>query len=81
MPTDDDRPRMDRREAFEAGGAALACMVAATGTFYAVAGAVDWVLVLGIGVCAAIAAAANYRARVGHSERVADEAPEAALDD
>ncbi|WP_226011559.1 hypothetical protein [Halomicrobium salinisoli] len=72
---------MDRREAIEAGGAALACMVAGAGTFYAVAGAVDWVLVLGIGMCAAIAAAANYRARVGHAEQVADEAPGATIED
>ncbi|WP_225332764.1 hypothetical protein [Halomicrobium urmianum] len=72
---------MDRREALEAGGAALACMVAATGTFYAVAGVVDWALVLGIGVSAAIAAAANYRARVGHAEQVADEAPASPIED
>lgn len=66
---------MERRGILEAGGAALACSLAAVGTFRVVAGAVDWVLVVGIGTCAAIAGAANYRARTGHSDRVADEAP------
>lgn len=67
---------MDRRGTVESGGAAVACAVAAAATFQVVAGAIDWALVLGIGVCAGIAGAANYRARVGHSENVADEAPE-----
>ena len=66
---------MDRRGNVESGGAALACAVAAAVTFQVVAGAVDWVLVIGIGMCAGIAGAANYRARTGHSESVADEAP------
>lgn len=72
---------MDRRGAAESGGAALACAVAAAATFQAVAGAIDWALVLGIGTCAGIAGAANYQARTKHSERVADEAPAGAPPD
>lgn len=64
---------MDRRGLVESGGAAVACALAAAATFQVVAGTIDWVLVLGIAMCAAIAASANYRARVGHSEQVADE--------
>ena len=67
---------MDRRGLVESGGTALACALAAAGTFQFVAGTIDWVLVLGIAMCAAIAASANYRARVDHSEQVADEAPD-----
>lgn len=66
---------MEQRGIVEAGGAALACALAAAGTFQVVAGVVDWVLVVGIGMCAGIAGAANYRARTGHSANVADEAP------
>lgn len=66
---------MDQRHVLEGGGAAVACTVAAAATFQYVAGTVDWVFVLGIGLCAAIAASANYRARTAHSEQVADEAP------
>lgn len=66
---------MDHRHVLEAGGTAVACLVAAAGTFRFVAGAIDWVFVLGIGLCAGIAASANYQARTGHSEQVADEAP------
>jgi|GEM_PF-2006135 len=66
---------MEQRHALEAGGAAVACFVAAAGTFQFVAGAIDWVFVFGIGLCAGIAASANYRARTSHSEQVADEAP------
>jgi hypothetical protein len=66
---------MEQRHALEAGGTAVACSVAAAGTFQFVAGAIDWVFVLGIGLCAGIAASANYRARTSHSEQVADEAP------
>ena len=66
---------MERRGMGEVGGAALACALAATGTFQVVAGTIDWVLVAGIGLCAGIAGAANYQARTSHSEQVADEAP------
>jgi len=66
---------MDQRHVLEAGGGAVACTVAAAGTFQYVAGTIDPVFVFGIGLCAAIAASANYRARTGHSEQVADEAP------
>lgn len=66
---------MDGRHALEAGGAAVACLLSAAGTFQYVAGTVDWAFVAGIGLCAALAASANYRARTGHSEQVADEAP------
>ena len=67
---------MDRRHAVEAGGAAVACTLAAGLTFEFVAGRIDPAFVLGIGLCAGIAASANYRARTGHSERVAAEAPD-----
>jgi len=66
---------MEQRHVLEAGGSAVACTVAAAATFQYVAGAIDWAFVLGIGVCAAIAASANYQARTSHSEHVADEAP------
>ncbi|SFS11672.1 hypothetical protein SAMN05216559_3920 [Halomicrobium zhouii] len=66
---------MDQRGAAESGGAALACAVAAAATFQVVASTVDWALVLGIGMCAGIAGAANYQARTKHSDHVADEAP------
>ena len=72
---------MEQRGMVESGGAALACALAAAVTFSFVAGTVDWVLVIGIGTCAAIAGAANYRARTGHSQRVADEAPDATVGD
>lgn len=66
---------MDRRGIAEIGGAALACAAAAAITFQVVAGTIDWLLVVGIGMTAAIAAAANYQARTTHSSMVADEAP------
>ena len=66
---------MERRGTIEAGGAAVACAVAAAATFQVVTGGIDWALVVGIGMCAAIAGAANYQARTTHSEQVADEAP------
>lgn len=66
---------MEQRQVLEAGGTALACTIAAAATFQYVGGAIDWAFVLGIGLCAAIAAAANYQARTSHSEQVADSAP------
>ena len=67
---------MDRRGIAEIGGAALACEAAAAITFRVVAGTIDWLLVVGIGITAAIAAAANYQARTAHSNAVADSAPQ-----
>lgn len=72
---------MEQRGMVEAGGAALACAVAAAVTFQVVGGTVDWVFVLGIGMCAGIAGAANYQGRTKHSEKVADEAPVETVDD
>lgn len=72
---------MEKRGMLESGGAALACAIAAAVTFRVVAGGVDWILVLGIGMCAGIAGAANYQARTGHSAKVADEAPDVAPPD
>jgi len=69
---------MDRRHVAEAGGTAVACTVAAALTFEFVGGRIDPAFVLGIGLCAGIAESANYRARTGHSERVAAEAPDVA---
>lgn len=66
---------MDRRGTVEIGAAAIACAAAAAITFEVVAGRIDWLLVVGIGMTAAIAAAANYQARTSHSAAVADEAP------
>jgi len=66
---------MDRRGIVEIAGAALACSLAAAITFQVVASTVDWILVIGIGMTAAIAAAANYQARTAHSAAVADSAP------
>ena len=66
---------MDTRGLAEIAGASLACAVAAAGTFQVVAGTVDWLMVVGIGMTAAIAAAANYQARTTHSDAVADSAP------
>jgi|AntDeeMinimDraft_4_1070355.scaffolds.fasta_scaffold00155_14 hypothetical protein len=66
---------MDRRGIAESGGAALACALAAAATFQALDVTIDWALVLGFGMCAGIAGAANYQARTKHSEKVADEAP------
>lgn len=59
----------------EVGGAALACTVAAAVTLQVVAGTVDLMLVVGIGMVAGIASAANRQARSQHSDLVADEAP------
>ena len=72
---------MEQRGMAESGGAAVACAVAAAATFQVVAGGIDWPLVLGIGLCAGIAGAANYKARTGHSANVADEAPAVAPPD
>lgn len=66
---------MEQRHVVEAGGTAVACTIAAAATFQVVGGAIDWAFVLGIGLCAAIAASANYQARTSHSEQVADSAP------
>jgi len=71
---------MDRRGLAEALGAALVSgVLAVVGQLLAI-GAVDWVLVAGLVAAVAIAAAANYRARTGHADAVADEAPEATAD-
>jgi hypothetical protein len=61
---------MDRRGIVEVGGATLACGVAAALTL-SWFGGINWPLVLGIGICAGIAAAANYTAREKHASQVA----------
>lgn len=72
---------MEKRGMAESGGAALACALAAAVTFQFVAGMIDWTLVVGIGTSAGIAGAANYQARITHSQKVADEAPDATVTD
>lgn len=59
----------------EVGGTALACALAAAVTMEVVAGAMDLMLVVGIAMTAAIAAAANRQARERHTAAVAEEAP------
>ncbi|WP_324665968.1 hypothetical protein [Haloarcula sediminis] len=71
---------MERRGIAEAGGAALTSAVVAAVALWLVVGSVDWVLVVGTAAGVAIAAAANYRARTGHADSVADEAPEVTAD-
>jgi len=72
---------MDQRGLLEAGGAAVVSGGLATAGLWLFVGAVDWVLVTGLTVGVAIAAAANYRARTGHADGVAEEAPEVTADD
>ena len=67
---------METRGIVEAVAAGLTSGVAAAGTLQVVAGTIDLPLVVGLAAGAAIAAAANYRARTGHAETVAEEAPE-----
>jgi len=71
---------MERRGLVEAGGAALVSSVLAVAGLWLAVGYVDWVLVVGLAAGVAIAAAANYRARIGHAEAVAEEAPEVTAD-
>jgi hypothetical protein len=71
---------MEQRGIAEAVAGALSSGGVATGTLLVVAGAVDWVLVVGFAMSVAIAAAANYRARTGHAEAVAEEAPAVTAD-
>jgi len=71
---------MERRGIAEAGGAALVSGVLAIGALWLTVGYVDWVLVVGLAVGVAIAAAANYRARTGHADAVETEAPEVTAD-
>jgi hypothetical protein len=71
---------MEQRGVLEAGGAALVSAGLAIGVLVVVVGAIDWVLVAGLAIGAAIAAAANYRARTGHADAVAEEAPEVTAD-
>ncbi|MDS0281824.1 hypothetical protein [Haloarcula onubensis] len=71
---------MERRGIAEAGGAALASALLAIGALWLAVGYIDWVLVVGLAAGVAIAAAANYRARTGHADAVATEAPEVTAD-
>ncbi|MBX0286941.1 hypothetical protein [Haloarcula salinisoli] len=71
---------MERRGIAEAGGAALVSGVLAIGALWLAVGYIDWVLVVGLALGAAIAAAANYRARTGHADTVKTEAPEVTAD-
>ncbi|PSP62970.1 hypothetical protein BRC76_03840 [Halobacteriales archaeon QH_8_67_36] len=72
---------MDRRGIAEAGGGALVSGLLAIGVLWFAVGYVDWVLVVGLAAGVAIAAAANYRARTGHADAIATEAPEVTADD
>ena len=71
---------MERRGIAEAGGAALASGLLAIAALWLAVGYIDWVLVVGLAAGVAIAAAANYRARTGHADAVATEAPEVTAD-
>jgi hypothetical protein len=71
---------MERRGIAEIGGAALLSGVFASVTLVFIVGYVDWVLVVGLTAGAALAAAANYRARTRHADSVATEAPEVTAD-
>ena len=71
---------MEQRAIAEAGGAALVSALVAIGGLWLAVGYVDWVLVVGLAIGVAIAAAANYRARTGHAEAVETEAPEVTAD-
>jgi len=75
-----DVPPMDPGWIGEVGGAALACALAAAVTMQVVAGAMDGLTVAGIGMTAAIAAAANRQARERHTAAVAEEAPTERVD-
>jgi len=67
---------MDQRGLLEAGGAAVVSGGLATAGLWLFVGAGDSVLVVGLAAGVGIAAAANYRARTGHADGVAAEAPE-----
>ncbi len=71
---------MERRGIAEAGGAALVSALLAIAALWLAVGYVDWVLVASTAIGVAIAAAANYRARTGHADAVATEAPEVTAD-
>ncbi|MDS0260407.1 hypothetical protein NDI56_13465 [Haloarcula sp. S1CR25-12] len=71
---------MEPRGIAEAGGAALVSGVLAIAGLWLAVGYIDWVLVIGLAAGVAIAAAANYRARTGHADAVATEAPEVTAD-
>ncbi|MBX0295811.1 hypothetical protein [Haloarcula nitratireducens] len=72
---------MDGRGIAEVIGSALVGGGLAVAGPWLFADSVDWVLVVGLTVGVAIAAAANYRGRTGHAERVAAEVPEVTDDD
>ena len=67
---------MDQRGLLEAGGAAVVSGTLATAGLWLFADSIDWVVVVGLSVGVALAAAANYRARTGHAAGVAAEAPD-----
>lgn len=67
---------MDGRGLAETGGAALVSGGLAVAGLWLFAGRIDWVLVVGLVACVALATAANYRARSAHAAQVAEEAPE-----
>ncbi|WP_254272895.1 hypothetical protein [Haloarcula marina] len=72
---------MEPRGIAEIGGSALVSAGLAVAGLWLFAGYVDWVLVVGLAACVAIATAANYRARTGHAENVAATAPETRVGD
>ncbi len=71
---------MERRGIAEIGGAALLSGAFASATLLLIVGYIDWVLVVGLTAGAALAAAANYRARTRHADNVATEAPDVTAD-
>lgn len=71
---------MERRGIAEIAAAALLSGAFASATLLFAVGYVDWVLTVGLTAGAALAAAANYRARTRHADSVATEAPEVTAD-
>lgn len=71
---------MNRRGLAETVGSALVSGGLAAAALQLFVGRINWVLVVGLALCVALAAAANYRARTGHANRVADKAPEVGPD-
>lgn len=66
---------MERRALLEVGGATAISVALAAVAVYVLVGGINWPMVVGAGMMAALATAANYRARTTHSAAVADEAP------
>ena len=66
---------MERRGIAETAGATVVSTGLAVAGMLAFVGDVNWPLVVGLAVGVALATAANYRARRGHADNVAETAP------